>query len=396
MNLSVRDLRARLMSGDDTFLLDVRPSKEFAAWRIEGKRPIDTLNVPYTRMLADAEDDIAAAAAVYLKTNFGDRIPRSSLVVTVCAKGGTSAFVAAGLRALGYDAINLDGGMLAWGNHYESLVVVEEIGFVVIQVARPARGCLSWIVVSGEEAVVVDPLRSVTPYLEILAARRARVSAVIDTHAHADHISGGRALASASGAPYYLHPYDAIHPMDLLPAKLDFKFLQEGSTVAFGRSHLEVLHVPGHTLGSVALLVDRRYLFAGDTLFVESVSRPDLGGQAQAWTPMHHASLRRLLEIGGEVLLLPGHFSSAGESDPRGAYVVPLAALAARNEGARMALGDLASFASYIQSSLPVFPPQYVDIKRVNAGLLEVDEDRARELELGKNVCALAGARSAP
>jgi hypothetical protein len=61
-----------------------------------------------------------------------------------------------------------------------------------------------------------------------------------------------------------------------------------------------------------------------------------------------------------------------------------------------MALGDLASFASYIQSSLPVFPPQYVDIKRVNVGLLEVDEDRARELELGKNVCALAGAKTAP
>ena len=396
MNLSVGDLSARLKSGDAIFLLDVRPSKEFAAWRIEGKRPIDTLNVPYTRMLADAEDDIAAAAAAYLEKNFGDRIPRASLVVTVCAKGGTSAFVAAGLRSLGFDAVNLDGGMLAWGNYYESLAVVEEPGFAVIQVARPARGCLSWILVSGEEAVVVDPLRSTIPYLEILAARRARVSAVIDTHAHADHISGGRALASASDAPYYLHPYDAIHPMDLLPAKLDFKYLQEGSTLSFGRSHLQVFHVPGHTLGAVALLVDRRYLFAADTLFVESVSRPDLGGHAEGWTPMHHASLRRLLGMGGEVLLFPGHFSSHDESDPRGAYVAPLAVLASRNEGARMALGDPASFASYIQSSLPVFPPQYVDIKRVNAGLLEVDEDRARELELGKNVCALAGAKTAP
>ena len=394
MNLSVGDLRARLMSDDATFLLDVRPSKEFAAWRIEGKRPIDALNVPYTRMLADAEDDIAAAAATYLEKNFSDKIPRASLVVTVCAKGGTSAFVAAGLRSLGYDAVNLDGGMLAWGNHYESLTVVEEPGFTVIQVARPARGCLSWIVVSDQEAVVVDPLRSVTPYLEILETRRVRAKAVVDTHAHADHISGGRALASATGAPYYLHPYDAIHPMDLLPAKMDFKFLSEASTLSFGRSHVEVFHVPGHTLGAVALLVDRRYLVAGDTLFVESVSRPDLGGHSEGWTPMHHASLRRLLGLGEEVLLFPGHFSSAGESDPRGAYVAPLAALRGRNEGARMALGDPASFAAYIQASLPVFPPQYVDIKRVNTGLLEVDEDRARELELGKNVCALAVAKA--
>src|SRR5262249_11425886 len=148
--------------------------------------------------------------------------------------------------------------------------VVEEPGFAVIQVARPARGCLSWIVVSGEEAIVVDPLRSATPYLEILKARGACVSAVIDTHAHADHISGGKALAAQTRAPYYLHPYDAIHPMDLLPAKLEFRFLQERMTLSFGRSRLEVLHVPGHTLGAVALLVDRRYLFAGDTLFVQS------------------------------------------------------------------------------------------------------------------------------
>jgi len=54
------------------------------------------------------------------------------------------------------------------------------------------------------------------------------------------------------------------------------------------------------------------------------------------------------------------------------------------------------SFAAYIASSLPDFPPQYVDIKRVNAGLLEVDEDRASQLELGKNVCALSGAGAGP
>ena len=91
MNLSIGDLRARLMSDEGVFLLDVRPSKEFAAWRIEGKRPLETLNVPYTRMLADAEDDIPAAAAAYVRKNFEGKIPRGSLVVTVCAKGRTSA-----------------------------------------------------------------------------------------------------------------------------------------------------------------------------------------------------------------------------------------------------------------------------------------------------------------
>ena len=393
MNLSVGALRERLARGEPTFLLDVRTSKEFAAWKVEGPRSIDTLNVPYTRILAEAdENDIAAGAANYLAKNCAGQIPREVLIVAVCAKGGTSAYVAEGLRTLGYDAVNLEGGMVAWGNHYEALTVVDEPGLAVIQVARKARGCLSWIAISDGEAVVIDPLRHVDRYLEHLAAHGAKACAVIDTHAHADHISGGRVLASTTGAPYYLHPYDAIHPIDMLPAPFDFEFLREGRRLSFGRSSLDVLHVPGHTLGAVALLLDGRFLFAGDTLFVNAVARPDLGGRAEAWTPLHQASLARLLALGDDVVMFPGHFSSAGEADPGGAFTARIAALLTHNEGARRALKDAPSFAAYIMASLPEFPPQYVEIKRVNTGLIEVNEDRASELELGKNVCALAAA----
>ena len=397
MNLTVGALRERLARGEPTFLLDVRASKEFATWKVEGPRPIDTMNVPYTRILAEAdEDNIAAAAAAYLGKNYAEKIPRDPLVVAVCAHGGTSADVAEGLRTLGYDAVNLEGGMVAWGNYYEALTVADEPVLAIVQVARPSRGCLSWIAVSDGEAVVIDPLRHVDRYLELLEAREARAVAVIDTHAHADHISGGRALANKTGAPYYLHPYDAIHPMDMLPAPFDFEFLHERRHLSFGSSALDVLHVPGHTLGAVALLLDERFLFAGDTLFVDAVARPDLGGRAEAWTPLHHASLRRLLGLGDEVLLCPGHFSAASEADVRGVYATRVGLLPARNEGARHALGDAASFAAYIMASLPDFPPQYVDIKRVNTGLIEVAENRACELELGKNVCALAASHPGP
>jgi glyoxylase-like metal-dependent hydrolase (beta-lactamase superfamily II)/rhodanese-related sulfurtransferase len=391
VNLTVGELRERFAKGEATFLLDVRASEEFAAWKIDSPAAVATLNVPYTRILADAdEDDIPAAAAAYLGKNFGKEIPREPLVVAVCAKGGTSAFVADGLRSLGYNTANLAGGMAAWGNHYESTPVVEEAALTITQLARPARGCLSWIAVSEDEAVVVDPLRHVEPYLEAIERSDARVAAVIDTHAHADHISGGRALALRTGAPYYLHPFDAIHPMDLLPATFDFDFLHERRCIAFGQSTIDVLHVPGHTLGASALVLDERFLFAGDTLFIDAIARPDLGGHAETWTPLHHASLRRLLALGDDVLVLPGHFSASREADARGAFAATIGALKTRNDGARRALGEAAAFASYIAASLPVFPPQYVDIKRVNTGLLEVDEEKAGELELGKNVCALS------
>ena len=397
MNLTVDALRERLARGEPTFMLDVRASEDFAAWKVEGPRPIEMLNVPLTRILAEVdEDDRAVAALAHLGKSVADKIPRKPLVVAVCTRGVTSAYVAEGLRSIGYDAVSLEGGMAAWGKHYEALTVVDEPQLAVIQVARPSRGCLSWIAIADGEAVVIDPLRHVDRYVEILETQGARAFAVIDTHAHADHISGGRALAAATGAPYYLHPYDAIHPMDMLPATFDFEFLHERRCLSFGSSTLDVLHVPGHTLGAVALLLDGRFLFGGDTLFVDAVARPDLGGRAEAWTPLHHASLARLLAIGGDVRLFPGHFSAPGEADARGAFTAKLGALPARNEGARRALGDPATFASYILASLPEFPPQYVEIKRVNTGLIEVADDRASELELGKNVCALAGAHPPP
>jgi len=391
VNLGPAELLARFSRREPTFLLDVRAAKEFAAWRIEGPAEVTALNAPYTRMLAEVEgDDLPRAIARYVEANLADAIPRGRLVVAVCAKGGTSAFVAEGLRSLGYDAVSLTGGTKAWGDWYDVRAVVDEPDLAVLQIARPARGCLSWIAVSGDAAVVIDPLRHLERYHEVVAARGARIVAVIDTHAHADHVSGGRALADAVGAPYRLHPYDAIHPIDLVPARIPYEPLTEGVRVPFGASVLEALHVPGHTIGALALRLDGRFLFAGDTLFVASIARPDLGGRAEAWTPLHHASLRRLLDLPRETIVFPGHFSSPAEADDGGAYVTSIADLRAGNDGARRALGDLDPFARYILASLPEFPPQYVEIKRLNLGLADAVDDRAAELELGKNVCALA------
>lgn len=116
----------------------------------------------------------------------------------------------------------------------------------------------------------------------------------------------------------------------------------------------------GHTLGLVAFRLEGRYLFAGDSIFIRSIARPDLGGKADLWAPLHGRSLRRLLE-------LPGHFSSLDEQNEDG-------------------------FVRYLLDSLPRFVPEYVDIKRVNTGLLKPVEEDAWALELGKNACGLSQA----
>ncbi|HEX6881018.1 MAG TPA: MBL fold metallo-hydrolase [Terriglobales bacterium] len=216
---------------------------------------------------------------------------------------------------------------------------------------------------------------------------------MIDTHGHADHVSGGMALAAETGASYHLHPYDAVHPIDMLPATIEYNAIWDGEVFPVGDHELRALHVPGHTLGLVALQLDDRYVFTGDSVFVKSVARPDLGGKADAWARLHTRSLRRLTEMPSSMSFLPGHFSSMEEGGDPGLFAATLGHLKANNDGLRMLQqGSDDDFVRYLLDSLPKFNPDYVEIKRVNAGLSSRPEEDIETLELGKNVCALAQA----
>ncbi len=387
-------LADRLMAGERPFVLDVRNRDEFERWRLEGRDgPLEAVNQPYFEMFDYLEgDDVVGALATYAERHLTDRLPREGEILVVCAKGDTSDLVAQALRRLGYRAVNLAGGMVAWGNFYRFALVEQGERLTLLQGQRIARGCLSYVAISRGEAVVVDPGRHLRPYEEVLRERGAKLVAVIDTHAHADHISGGPELAARLGVPYYLHPYDGIHPIDMLPAELEYDYLREGSEIGFGESKVRVLHVPGHTLGNTALVVDDRFLLTGDTIFIDSVARPDLGGQGERWAPIHYRSLRRLAELPGETVVLPGHFSKLAEADEWGIFRRELGRLRKENEGLSKLEEGEEAYIRYLLSSLPEFPEQYVEIKRVNGGLVRPDEEKASELELGKNICALAQA----
>jgi glyoxylase-like metal-dependent hydrolase (beta-lactamase superfamily II) len=216
---------------------------------------------------------------------------------------------------------------------------------------------------------------------------------VLDTHLHADHLSGGPALGLRDRIPYHLHPYDAIHPIDLLPARMAYRPLEAEQTLRIGQAEIRVLHFPGHTLGMVAFLIDGRYLLSGDSLFLESIARPDLGGRAEAWAPLLYESLMRMAQLPAETLVLPAHFSDITTANDKGVFQATLGDLKHHNPGLlRLAEGEQA-FCDYILASLPEFPPAYVEIKRANAGLVSPDARKAQELELGKNICAV-GKRS--
>ena len=389
---TVEELERRLSAEDDFYLFDVRNRDEFEAGPIEGKRPIPTVNVPYFEMLEWGEAfDFVESVVDYVEAKLADELPRDKEILAVCAKGDTSEYVAEALGKLGYDARHLEGGTQAWGDFYTSRPVVEDEELSIYQVARPARGCLSYLVASNGKAAVIDPLRHVEHYVRLAERLGLEIELVLDTHGHADHVSGGVELARRAGVDYRLHPYDGIHPLDVLPATIDYLYLKDGWSAELGATRVEAIHIPGHTLGNLAFRVGG-YLFTGDSIFIHSIARPDLGGHGETWAPIHFASLARLLELPDETVVLPAHFSSPTEADAEGVYRGPLAALKRDNEGlVKVAEGEEA-FVAYILASLPKFPPQYVEIKRVNAGLSSPDEEELSELELGKNICALSQA----
>ncbi len=387
------DLLVSLERREKFFVFDVRNRDEFERFRLEGREPLPAVNVPYFEMLElGGQDEMVDSVVACVEQHLAGQLPRDQLILSVCAKGDTSEYVAQGLGRLGYKSANLKGGMKAWGQHYATRAVAETPELSIYQVTRPARGCLSYVVASGGKALVIDPLRHLDPYLELARSKGLRIETVIDTHGHADHISGGVALAAATGAGYFLHPYDAIHPLDVLPATIPYQAIRDGQIFTVGGVKLEALHIPGHTLGLVALRIGDRYLFTGDSICIGSIARPDLGGKAETWAPLHARSLRKLASLPGSITVLPGHFSSLAEENEATLFAGTLDNLKQHNPGLQILEREAEEeFIRYLLENLPPFLPEYVDIKRVNAGLLTPSEDDASTLELGKNVCGLSG-----
>ncbi len=311
-------------------------------------------------------------------------------VAVVCGHGNSSKKATAFLRQRGYEAYSVSGGMAAW----ESVYVARRLSPTpslshVVQLDRVGKGALSYVVVSDSDAVVVDPGRHIERYDALLEELRATPAAVVDTHIHADYVSGARAAAARWQVPYFLHPDDAVSPYDQRAGQLTFQPLADGDTIAFGRATLRAAHVPGHTLGSVALLADDGLALTGDFLFVQSVGRPDLAGYSDAWAKLLWKSLERARQTWpGDLLILPAHYAAEGERRADRAVAARFDVITATNAAA--AIQDERVFLRWIADRQTSFPDAYRTIKEANLGLVQISDADAEVLESGPNQCAIA------
>ena len=374
-SITPEDLKARIDRGEKVTLLDARMASDYEEWKIDGDS-VESINVPYFEFLDEEIDDDVLAS-----------IPKDEPVTVLCAKGGASEYVAGALADRGYDVDHLEEGMNGWASIYEAHEVTEYEGAgTLIQYQRPSSGCLGYLVYEGEEAAVIDPLRAFTDrYLEDARALGVDLKYAFDTHVHADHISGLRALAK-EGVEAVLPEAAADRGVTYTD---DVSLTADGDTFDVGAATVETVFTPGHTTGMTSYLIDESLLATGDGLFIESVARPDLeegdDGAPDAARMLYDSLQNRVLSLPDETLIGGAHFSDAAEPAADGTYTAPLATLKERMAALSM---DKEAFVELVLSDMPPRPANYEEIIATNLGRNDVDDDEAFTLELGPNNCA--------
>jgi len=360
----------------DFLLLDVRNPAEFARFQIEGPRTFDMVNVPYMEFVEFAEESVA-------------KVPTGKEVRIVCAKEGSAKFVAEILEQSEsfQDVHYLEGGIKNWGNMLVSTPVSHQASgkeYELYQFLRPGKASCSYGLVYNSEMMLFDPSRNVEFYTAFAEEKGVKITHTFETHLQADYIAGSNQIARATGAAFI------APPDDFKGAVLHYSPSLDGDTFACGGGpEVKVMHTPGHTPGSTCYLIDDRYLVSGDTVFVQSIGRPDLGGQAEAWAKMLFATLQdRIAPLSDTVVALPGHFADWSEAS--GEYYIVAATMGdIRDRNKEIyTIATEADFVQYIKDNMREQPPEYAVIRQVNAGLIEKAVDEQEVLDLGKNECA--------
>ena len=171
------------------------------------------------------------------------------------------------------------------------------------------------------EAIVIDPLRDIQQYLDMAEAQNLRITAVTETHIHADYLSGSRELAAATGARLFLSDEGDDLWKYAYANKSGATLVKDGDVIRIGNLTLKVMHTPGHTPEHISFLLtdhpmsnEPHSLFTGDFVFVGDVGRPDLleraanfEGTMEAGARTLFRSLRKLDELADSLLIWPGH-----------------------------------------------------------------------------------------
>ena len=364
MTVDAKQLRKWLEEDKDIFVLDVRPKDQREEWQIPGSVYVDA----YERLNANDSSVLDQVT-----------IPENVPVITVCAAGRTSMIAAKELRKKGIEGYSLEGGMKAWSMAWNTATLTWE-NLTIIQFRRTGKGCLSYMVVSEKEAILIDASLPIDAYERTLTAQRLSLKFTMDTHIHADHLSRSKQLADKFNVPLYLPAQNKV--------AFSFQPLTNNATLTVGNVSIRSIHTPGHTLESTSYLINDEIIVTGDTLFIDSIGRPDLKSstdEAKHKATLLFHSLRKILSLDDHIILLPGHTSKPVEFNN-----IPIqASLASVKQNVSILSMGEEEFVQTILQRIPPTPANYLAIVESNlAG--EYDNVNPTDLEAGANRCSIS------
>jgi glyoxylase-like metal-dependent hydrolase (beta-lactamase superfamily II)/rhodanese-related sulfurtransferase len=357
-------LRQKLASGERINIIDIRPLNEREEWFIPGSIHVDV----YDKL---KQHDTTVFDDMHIDTS----IP----VVTVCAGGKVSLTAARLLIQKGYNASSLQNGMKGWSLSW-NLAWQAFDNFEIWQIRRTGKGCLSYIIASGKEAIVIDASLPLEVYTELVSQHHLSVKYVIETHIHADHLSRSKELAQYYDIPLHLPG----------PNKVQFEYspIEAGTRFSIGAIELESISTPGHTLDSFSFYIDNNILFTGDTLFTNGVGRPDLkasSAESREKADLLYQSLYKLLSLPDEVIVLPAHTNKPAAFD----NILIKTTIGEAKRNITLLQSGKEEFIDSLLLKVPPTPPNFLLIAEKNRmgnyeGIDPID------LEAGANRCAVS------
>ena len=372
---SADDLFSFLTQKEDMIVLDVRNEEDFGRFSVEGPFPFDMVNVPYFDFM---EEEAASVA----------KVSHDKPVKVVCAKEGSAQYVGEILMNHGFkDVAFLTGGIKTWGN----MLTPKRINpgsddYALYQFIRPAKASCNYGLLYKGEMVNFDPSRNYDFYHSFADSQNVKIVRTFETHLQADYISGSKKIADVTGAEIM------ANVGDFKDASFQYSGVKDGESYSVGGDgpEIKVLHSPGHTPGSTSYIIDDKYFITGDTVFILSVGRPDLGGKAEEWSVMLFDTLtNKVQNLDKKLKVLPGHFMEWNEANDSLLFVEKLGEVIHQNPGIfKIATPEI--FTQYIMDNMRKSPEIYGEIRKVNVGWLDVDMNEADIMDLGKNECVAA------
>lgn len=352
----------------DFVLLDVRNEKDFANWYVEGPHLCPYINIPYFDFIEEPDAHIAL-------------VPPGEKVRVVCSKEGSAKYVSELLIGGGFTDVGyLQQGIVGWGNGVIPRQVETDGNYELYQCVRPGKASCSYVLISNGEAMVFDPSRNIEVYTQLTESKGAKISRSFETHRQADYISGCQLIKKATGCTIMANRFDFDG------AAFEYDAVADGDIYKCGDVEVKAIHTPGHTMGSTCYQIDGKFLLSGDTVFIKTAGRPDLGGKWEEWSRVLYLTLfLKLGKLSDDLVVLPGHYVGWDEANEKLLFAEKLGQL--RKQVDAFQIDNEVKFKEFISDNMRQQPGVYAEIRRVNGGWLNPSEEEANTMDLGKNEC---------